>query len=383
MNGEHAATKRASRREAARPDARSLRIGLTFDLRIHYLALGYTEEQTAEFDSPATIQAIAAALSELGHTPVEIGHVRELARRLVGGERWDLVFNIAEGLHGMGREAVIPALLDAYRIPYTFSDPCVMALSLHKGFTKNILRDAGLATPDFALVREEQDVDSIDLPYPLFAKPVAEGTGKGISGASRIETPADLRSSCLDLLARYRQPVLVEEYLPGREFTVAILGSGGRSSVLGTLEVIIRAQGEEGVYTYLNKEKCEELVEYRLVRRDDAGLQAAGGETIRGVEELALRAWRVLGCRDAGRVDIRLDGRGMPSILELNPLAGLHPTHSDLPMIATAAGMGYRELIARILASAMERVEPREPGSPEPALREAGRSVETAPVFSK
>jgi D-alanine-D-alanine ligase len=324
-----------------------MKIALTYDLRNHYLELGYTEEQTAEFDSPATIEAIAAALSELGHTPVRIGHVQELTRRLAAGERWDLVFNIAEGLHGLGREALIPALLDAYRIPYTFSDPCVMAVSLHKGFTKSILRDAGLHTPDFALVGEAADIDSVDLPYPLFAKPVAEGTGKGITGASRIETPLELELCCRELLARYRQPVLVEGYLPGREFTVGILGTGSRASVLGTLEVIIREQGEPGVYTYLNKERCEELVEYRFVR----------GTAIRAVEDLALRAWRVLGCRDAGRIDIRLDADGVPAILELNPLAGLHPTHSDLPMIATAVGMEYRELIDRIVCSARGRVE--------------------------
>ena len=324
-----------------------MKIALTYDLRSHYLGLGYTEEQTAEFDSPATIQAITAALSELGHEPVQIGHVRELTRRLAAGERWDLVFNIAEGLDGLGREALIPALLDAYRIPYTFSDPCVMAVSLHKGFTKSILRDAGLSTPDFALVREAADIDRVDLPYPLFAKPVAEGTGKGISGTSRIENSADLRRCCLDLLATYRQPVLVERYLPGREFTVAILGTGYRSSVLGTLEVIIREHGEQGVYTYRNKESSEELVKYRFV----------GVSDIRPVEDLALRAWRLLGCRDAGRIDIRLDAAGAPAILELNPLAGLHPTHSDLPMIATAVGMGYRELIDRIVTSAMRRSE--------------------------
>jgi D-alanine-D-alanine ligase len=346
-----------------------MKIALTYDLRNHYLELGYTEEQTAEFDSPATIEAIAASLSELGHTPVQIGHVQELTRRLAAGERWDLVFNIAEGLHGLGREALIPALLDAYRIPYTFSDPCVMAVSLHKGFTKSILRDAGLHTPDFTLVGEAADIDSVDLPYPLFAKPVAEGTGKGITGASRIETPLELELCCRELLARYRQPVLVERYLPGREFTVGILGTGSRASVLGTLEVIIREQGEPGVYTYLNKERCEELVEYRFERgtairgtatRHSPTDRRKGRLTaIRAVEDLALRAWRVLGCRDAGRIDIRLDADGVPAILELNPLAGLHPTHSDLPMIATAVGMEYRELIDRIVCSARERVELR------------------------
>ena len=335
-----------------------MKIALTYDLRSHYLGLGYTEEQTAEFDSPDTIRAITAAVSELGHEPVQIGHVRELTRRLAAGERWDLVFNIAEGLEGMGREALIPALLDAYRIPYTFSDPCVMAVSLHKGFTKSILRDAGLATPDFVLVREAADIDGVDLSYPLFVKPVAEGTGKGISGASRIENSADLRRCCLGLLATYRQPVLVERYLPGREFTVGILGTGSRASVLGTSEVIIREQGEKGIYTYRNKNSCEELVEYRFLEDSD----------IRPVEDLALKAWRLLGCRDAGRIDIRLDEVGDPAILELNPLAGLHPTHSDLPMIATAAGMEYRELIDRIVTSAMQRSEPQGPGAVPEAL---------------
>jgi len=324
-----------------------MKIALTYDLRSHYLELGYSEEQTAEFDSPATIQAISAALSQLGHTPVQIGHVQELTRRLAAGERWDLVFNIAEGLYGLGREALIPALLDAYRIAYTFSDPCVMAVSLHKGFAKSILRDAGLPTPDFVLVREAADIDSVNLTYPLFAKPVAEGTGKGITGASRIQAPRELELCCRDLLARYRQPVLVERYLPGREFTVGVLGTGSRAAVLGTLEVIIREQGEAGVYTYLNKEKCEELVEYGFV----------AGTADRAVEDLALQAWQILGCRDAGRIDIRLDADGVPAIIEMNPLAGLHPTHSDLPMIAAAVGMGYRELIGRIVRSAQERVE--------------------------
>jgi D-alanine-D-alanine ligase len=263
----------------------------------------------------------------------------------VAGERWNLVFNIAEGLYGLGREALIPALLDAYRIDYTFSDPCVFAVCLHKGFTKSVLRDAGLPTPDFTLVREEAELDGLELSYPLFAKPVAEGTGKGITTASKIENPTELRRRCLDLLARYRQPVLVEEYLPGREFTVGILGSAERACALGTLEVIIREGGEQGVYSYLNKEKCEELVEYRLTRDPDT----------RDAEAVALRVWRVLGCRDAGRVDIRLDAEGRPSVMELNPLAGLHPTHSDLPMIATAVGMSYRELIDRIVCSALER----------------------------
>jgi D-alanine-D-alanine ligase len=276
---------------------------------------------------------------------VHIGSVYDLTGQLAAGERWDLVFNIAEGLYGLGREAVIPALLDAYRIPYTFSDPAVLGLCLHKGYTKNVLRGLGLPTPAFGVIAAPEELKGLKLTYPLFAKPVAEGTGKGITASSRLESPEDLAAACRELLTRYRQPVLVEEYLPGREFTVGIVGTGRRARAVGVLEVLLLPQAEQGVYSYVNKERCEELVEYRTPR--DAEASAA--------EQLALEAWRALGCRDAGRVDIRQDRDERPNVIELNPLAGLHPTHSDLPMIAERAGMPYRELIGTIVASAWKR----------------------------
>ncbi|MBN1836929.1 MAG: ATP-grasp domain-containing protein [Spirochaetales bacterium] len=324
-------------------------IGLTYDLRSRYLSEGYSEEETAEFDSPVTVGAIAGALEELGHRVVHVGSLYDLTGLLVAGKRWDLVFNIAEGLYGLGREAVIPALLDAYRIPYTFSDPAVMALCLHKGFTKNVLRDMGVPTPEFAVVAAEEELDELDglgLAYPLFAKPVAEGTGKGVTPSSRIESAEALAEACRELLGRYRQPVLVEEYLPGREFTVGILGTGRRAQAAGVLEVVLLPQAEQGVYSYANKERSEELVEYRTPRDPEA----------RAAEEVALQAWRALGCRDAGRVDVRSDRRGRPNVIELNPLAGLHPTHSDLPMIADRAGLSYLRLIGEIVDSARRRV---------------------------
>jgi D-alanine-D-alanine ligase len=324
----------------------ALTVGLTYDLRTRYLAQGYSEEETAELDSPVTVEGLCSALEELGHRPVQIGSVYDLAGRLVAGERWDLVFNIAEGLFGLGRESVVPALLDAYRIPYTFSDPAVLSLCLHKGFTKNVLRDMGLPTPAFAVVASEEELGKVALGYPLFAKPVAEGTGKGITAASRIDSSPALATVCRGLLERYRQPVLVEEYLPGREFTVGIVGTGGGARDIGLLEVVLLPQAEQGAYSYVNKERWEQLVEYRTPE-DPEALAA---------RRVALEAWRALGCRDAGRVDIRQDRHGRPSVIEINPLAGLHPTHSDLPMIAQRAGMSYRDLIGSIVDSAWERV---------------------------
>ena len=326
-----------------------MHIGLTYDLRQEYLAAGFSDDETAEFDRPSTVEALEQALRELGHTTDRIGHVQALVRRLAGGAEWDLVFNIAEGLEGIAREAQVPALLDAYGIAYTFSDPLVMALTLHKGLTKTVVAAGGVPTPPFALIQQAADLGRIDLPYPLFAKPVAEGTGKGITPASRIRDAAALQAVCTNLLTKYQQPVLVETFLPGREFTVGITGTGAAARAVATLEIILLPQAEADVYSYVNKENSEELVECRLVR-------AADDEQVAAAERVALDAWRILGCRDAGRVDLRCDANGSPSFMEVNPLAGLHPEHSDLPMLATKSGLTYVELIRRIVASAEPRV---------------------------
>ena len=325
-----------------------MHIGLTYDLRADYLAAGYGEEQTAEFDRPDTIEAIESALRELGHQPDRIGNGQRLVGRLAAGDRWDLVFNIAEGLHGLAREAQVPAILDLYEIPYTFSDPLVLALTLHKGLTKVVVRHAGVPTPDFAMVEQVEDVDRVQLPLPLFAKPMAEGTGKGITAASKIKDRGALRKVCGELLARYRQPVLVETFLPGREFTVGIVGTGPEAQVIGSMEVLLLPGAEADVYSYANKERSEDLCEYRLGRPND--------EEVRRAEEVGLAAYRALGCRDASRVDIRSDANGCPNFIEVNPLAGIHPAHSDLPIICGLVGIPYRELIDRIVRSASRRV---------------------------
>jgi D-alanine-D-alanine ligase len=254
-------------------------------------------------------------------------------------------------MYGLGREAQVPAILDVYQIAYTFADPLVMSLSLHKGLTKTIVERAGVPTPKYLVVEQLADLERVEFDFPIFAKPVAEGTGKGVTPASRVASAVELAPVCRRLLDQYRQPVLLEEYLPGREFTVGLLGAGEEAQVLGTLEIILRPAAEPEVYSYVNKERCEDLVEYRLVHPDR-------DQEVRLAEEYALAAWRALGARDGGRIDLRSDGKGRPQFLEANPLAGLHPQHSDLPMLATAVGMPYVELIRRIVESAATRIAP-------------------------
>lgn len=329
-----------------KPLYRSLTVGITYDLRDEYLQMGFGEEETAEFDRESTIAAIENTLRELGFRTDRIGHIRNLVGRLSRGDRWDLVFNIAEGLFGAGREAQVPALLDAYRIPYVFSGPLILALTLDKALTKVVVRAAGIPTPDHHVVHGESDIEKIDLPFPLFAKPLAEGTGKGIDAKSVIRNREQLSEVCSTLLQRYRQPVLVETYLSGREFTVGIVGTGEDARCVGVIEIILNNNAEEGVYSYVNKEECEERIFYS--RTDQAAWDACA--------ELGLNVWRSLRCEDGGRVDIRFDDRGKAHFLEVNPLAGMHPEHSDLPILASLHGISYIRLMGMIMDSAIQKV---------------------------
>lgn len=327
-----------------------MKIGITYDLREDYLAQGYSAEETAEFDSLETIAAIDATLQHLGFSIERIGNIYQLTKALAAGKRWDLVFNIAEGMHGISREAQVPALLDAYQIPYTFSDAVTIALAHEKSLAKRIVRDQGVPTAPFIVIASLDDISLCQLPLPLFAKPIAEGTGKGITAASYVKTATELMKICKLLLEKYQQPVLVESFLPGREFTVGIIGTGNDAKVLGVVEILLRTHAEQNVYSFSNKEFCEERVEYRLVK--DAEAQQAA--------VVALKAWQALGCRDAGRVDVRSDAKNEPQFLEVNPLAGLHPSHSDLPIMATLTGCSYDNLLASIMDAVLERL----PGLP-------------------
>ena len=321
-------------------------VGLTYDLRSDYLKEGYSEEETAEFDKESTIDAIEKALQKLGYETDRIGHFRSLVSRISSGGRWDIVFNICEGMSGIGREAQVPALLDAYNIPYTFSDPLVLALTLHKGMTKHVIRDCGLPTPDFTVVTSEKDLDNILLPYPLFVKPNAEGSGRGIAFNSKVRNEEELRTTCCELWQSIHGSLLVETYLPGREFTAGVLGTGKNSFSVGCMEVHFNDQTKDSIYSYEMKTNYEDYITYSLPEKEIAD----------NVCELAVNAWKVLECRDGGRVDIRVDRNGIPNFIEVNPLAGLNDITSDLPILARMNGYDYDFIIKTIMDSAIKRM---------------------------
>lgn len=324
-----------------------MRVGITYDLKSDYLAEGFSEEEAAEFDSDETIAGIKNALIANGFQPERIGNVKSLINFLLNGKRWDIVFNICEGMYGIGREAQVPAVLDIYDIPYTFSDVLVNSLTLHKGLTKRVIRDLEIPTADFAIVETEADIDRIDLPFPLFAKPVAEGTGKGIKPNSKITKYDELKKVCTDRLNQFKQAVLVETFLPGREFTVGIVGTGEESGVVGIMEVCFRENEKSKIYSYNSKANYRQLIDYTVPEK----------EITDACYKIALASWKGLGCRDGGRIDLRMDKNGVPNFIEVNPLAGLNPIHSDLPILSRMAGISYEELIGRIMKSAIKRIK--------------------------
>ncbi|HPC46595.1 MAG TPA: D-alanine--D-alanine ligase, partial [Deltaproteobacteria bacterium] len=212
---------------------------------------------------------------------------------------------------------------------------------------KTVVRASNIPTPDFFVVEDARDAASCALDFPLFVKPVAEGTGKGVSASSRVESTDGLLEACTRLLAEFGQAVLVEKFLPGREFTAGILGTGRKARVAGVMEVVpLKGDVSDLIYSYHTKSNYQDLVAYRVPDSRTSGMCG----------EVALAAWRALGCRDGGRVDLRMDENGVPHFIEVNPLAGLNPVHSDLPILCRLAGMGYSDLIAAIVESACERI---------------------------
>lgn len=321
-----------------------MRVALVYDLRDDYRALGFSEEAVAEFDSVETIDWLAAALESLGCEPVRVGRGQALAARLVEGERYDLVFSIAEGVKGRSREAQVPALCELFEQPYLLSDPLTLAASLDKAVAKRLVRDASVPTPAFAVAESPADIAEWTA-FPAFVKPLAEGTGKGCEAGSLVQDAPALQAAVSRVIERFNQPALVERFLGGREFTIGIVGNSAEARVLGVCEILLNANAEANVYSLVNKERCEDLVTY--ARADDAEARLAA--------DRALAAYRALGCRDAGRIDFRSDETGEPYFLEANPLAGLHPAHSDLPILAAQNGIPFVALIGMILDAGLAR----------------------------
>lgn len=333
-----------------------------------------------DLDSRETVDAIITALERNGHEASFLeGRIDEpyhLVHRLIefGPE---LCFNIAEGHFGPGREAHVPGILEMLRIPYTGSGVTTLALALDKAMTKRILHYHELPTPEFQVfgARDEEINDDLlesdALRFPLFVKPSREGTGIGVSGSGIVFSVGELRERVGEMLARFRQPILAERYIPGRELTVGILGNlpptaprrlNDRTAptvlprelqILPVLEIDLDryTHHDEGA-VYSNRIKTELVHEFYWTCP-----AAIPTDLEDRLGRLAAAVFRVIGCHDVARVDFRLDETGTPWILEVNPLPGLNPEYSDLVIEAAAAKIPYHDLIGGIVATAMDRID--------------------------
>ncbi|KAL4916117.1 hypothetical protein BDW62DRAFT_109243 [Aspergillus aurantiobrunneus] len=359
---------------------RALNIALVAEQRSSFLQDGYSEEDCAALTHEGEVRAVASTLNQLGHHVTLIQGIQALVQHLASGnyKPWDMVFNMAQGFHGTARESQVPALLEAYRIPYTFADAATMALCQNKAYTKAVLQHHHIPTSPFLVLPTKASASSLpestsQLPsYPLFLKPVTEGSSKGISTFNKAAKPAELEMAVQKLRAKFPgQDILVESFLPGREYTVSILGTGAASRVIGVREHIwqggAKMNGSTNGDTYgshhpvgLDFACCESKSSTAGRRLSWNDHHDMSDPEVQAACQVSLAAWKILGCRDAGRVDLRFDSlepNAVPNVLEVNPISGLLPAHSPLPASAESNGISFEQLLARIVESALQRAQ--------------------------
>lgn len=329
-----------------------MKIGLSYDLKdsIEKDADNVPEDALEEYDSLETVNGIAAALNALGHETFNLGGGKEFLRRVLS-EKVDFVFNIAEG-RGIyrSREAQAPAVLEMLGIPYSGSDPECLCISHDKPLAKRLVSAAGITTPRWRLINSEKELDTEnwdDFPFPAFLKPAYEGSSKGVRINSRVENIEGFKETAIKLLRTYLQPVLAEEFIDGEEVTVGMVGNDP-ARVLGIMRVVPRQKTPHFVYSLEIKRDWENLVDYECPAQ-------IASPVIDKIEKTSLTIFRLLGCRDFARLDMRIAKNGEPYFLEINPLPGLNPRSSDFPIMAKLMGMSYNSLIAAVFASAIKR----------------------------
>ena len=322
----------------------ALRVGLAYNLR-REAGSGPADAQ-AEYDDPDTVEAIKAALEKTG-CRVELFEAEECFPAAIAAARPDIVFNIAEGRRGRGREAHVPAILSFLGIPFTGSGEAAMCVTLDKALVKRLLGTYRIRTPGYRVAGDTARVSVRGLSWPLIVKPNAEGSGMGITDVSVVSDAAGLSRAIEEGQAAYGQEMLVEEYIHGREFTVGLLGNGAGARAFPPMEILFKDK-EKSIYGYEVKRDFRQYVDY-------ACPPDIGGELRAEMENTALKIYRILGCRDLARIDFRLSGSGQLYFIEINPLPGLAPDYSDYPILAGLSGMDYTTLIQSILHTALER----------------------------
>lgn len=310
----------------------------------------YLDDALEEYDAPQTVDAIAAIIESSGHSVIKLGGGKNFLNNILR-HNVDFVFNIAEGIGNYkSREAQVPSVLEMLGIPYSGSDPQCLSICLDKPLTKKLVATAGIYTPRWEVIADATQLMNInwtDFPFPVFVKPAYEGSSKGIRANSIAKTATQLAETAVFLLEHYQQPVVVEEFIAGEDITVGIVGNSP-AEVLGIMRIAPKSSSHHFVYSLEMKRNWERLLEYEC----PANLAP---EIAQHLTATSFKVFKLLGCRDFARLDFRLDRKGNPYFLEINPLPGLNPKSSDLPIMAIKSGWTYPKLILEILNSALKR----------------------------
>jgi D-alanine-D-alanine ligase len=328
-----------------------MKIGLAYDLKDTVSSTSSSpEDALEEYDSPETVEAVTAVIESLGHSVIKLGGGKEFIVNILQNNL-DFVFNFCEGLGNYkSREAQVPSILEMLAVPYSGSDPQCLAICLDKPLTKTLVAAAGVRTPRWRLItdyKQLKDVAAGDLSLPAFVKPAYEGSSKGIRLGSRAETVTQATEAAAGLLERYRQPVMIEEFIAGDEVTVGMLGNAP-PTVLGIMRILPKQNNANFIYSLEVKREWEQLVNYECPARLNSG-------TREEITDFSFKVFKILGCRDFARLDFKLDSEGVPYFLEINPLAGLNPKSGDMPIMAHKLGWTYQALISTILNAAIQR----------------------------
>ena len=329
-----------------------MKIALLYNARPDCAATSFPDDAFEEYDSAETIQSITNALRGLGVTVEPVLADRGLPWRLEEG-RYDFAFNIAEGEGRRCREAVPAAVCELLGVPFTGSDALTLAVTLDKAIARRVVSPDVPVARGVLVMRADDEADLKALQYPVLVKPNDEGSSKGIRENPVALDIAGAIAQCRWLRERYACPVLVEEFLPGTEVTVGIVGNGPETRVLGMMEIAPVSEERFFVYSLEVKRNWQQQVRYYIPPR----LPAA---TLAMLERNALTAYHLLGCRDCARLDFRLNAAGQPCFIECNPLPGLNPTNSD-QVILSREVLSYEKLVQGILVDATRRVGVRLP----------------------
>lgn len=324
-----------------------LKIGLVVDEQ--NFQMNTEESRSADEQKKVTAEKIYEVLSKKYEVVSIVADIKIMEK--LKNSNVDIVFNLSTGIRGESRQSQIPAILEMLRIPYVGSGVLAHAIALDKSVAKQIFKYHNVTTANFQIFRNEDEKLDPELEFPLIVKPACEGSGFGIDEDSVVYNEEALSKKVSQLLKQYQPPVLVEEFIEGREFTVGIIGNGENKTILPILEIDFKDIPEEygKIYSFKVKNDFAHKTHFYCPAPLSTELE-------KKIKAEASKAFDVLGCRDLARVDVRLKG-DVPYIIEINSLPGLKPVYSDLTKMADAAGMSYDELVMQILDEAIKRVE--------------------------